>query len=155
MLEIDASCWVWSLTSMWMSPALKDLDGLCYLGWSLYSITYPTGRKGQRRGEILPLPAGNALFQKYNFPAKRYVFSKRRTALLYKFAEVPDLVAFPWFFTKATSREVQGPVSVPSHTLGIFSRKSQGGKPGEQVVSVTVVVGETNQPCFKGRLNSR
>lgn len=84
-----------------MSPALKDLDGLCYLGWSLYSITYPTGRKGQRRGEILPLPAGNALFQKYNFPAKRYVFSKRRTALHYKFAEVLDLVAFPCFFTKA------------------------------------------------------
>lgn len=30
-----------------------------------------------------------------------YVFSKGRTALHYKCAEVPDLEAFPGFFTKA------------------------------------------------------
>lgn len=154
MLEIDPSCWVWSLIRMWMSPALKDLDGFCSLEWCLCSIFHPIGRKWQRREEDFAPSSGNALFQKHNLPAKRYIFSKRVTALHCKHAEVPDLVAFPHAASlKPLWGRTETSFCAPS-TLGWFATKSQGGEAVEQVLSTAAVINEVNEICFKGQLSS-
>lgn len=135
-----------------MSPALKDLDGFCSLEWSLCSIFHPIQRKWERREEDFAPSSGNALFQKWNVPAKRRMFPD--TALHYKCAEVPDPVAFPH---PASLKHLWGrtgtSVCAPS-SLGLFATQSQGEEAVEQVLSTAAIISEGDKICFKGQLSS-
>lgn len=133
---------------MRMSSAPKDLNGFCSLEWSLCSIFHPVGRKWQRREEDFAPSSGNALFQKRNLPAKRYMFSNRGTAPHYKCAEVADMVAFPH---AASLKHLWGGTGThfcaPS-SLGWFATKSQGGEAMVQVLSTAAVISEVNKICW-------
>ena len=153
MLETDPSCWVWSLIRMWMSPALKDLDEFGSLEWSLCSIFHPTGRKWQRREEDFAPSSGNALFQKHNLPAKRYMFSNRRTAMHYKHAEVPELMAFPHAASLKHLWGRTGTSFCAPSILGWFATTCHGGEVVERVLSTAAVISEVNEICFKGQLS--
>lgn len=58
------------------------------------------------------------------------------------------------FLHQSISREEQRLCSsVVPQPLSCFASKSQGVKPGEQVVPLAMVIDEMDQSCFKGQLN--